>query len=32
VVSDIHLGAVPESTERAFRGFLRHVADEASCC
>lgn len=30
VVSDIHLGAVPEATERAFRGFLRHVAQEAS--
>jgi UDP-2,3-diacylglucosamine hydrolase len=30
VVSDTHLGAVPESTERAFRGFLRHAADAAS--
>jgi UDP-2,3-diacylglucosamine hydrolase len=30
VVSDIHLGAVPATTERAFRGYLRHVADEAS--
>lgn len=30
VVSDIHLGAVPEATERAFRRFLDHVASEAS--
>lgn len=30
VVSDIHLGAVPPETERAFRGFLGHVAAEAS--
>lgn len=30
VVSDIHLGAVPEETERAFRRFLDHVAAEAS--
>ncbi len=30
VVSDIHLGAVPEGTERAFRGFLAHAAGEAS--
>jgi UDP-2,3-diacylglucosamine hydrolase len=30
VVSDIHLGAVPEATERAFRSFLRQVAEEAS--
>jgi UDP-2,3-diacylglucosamine hydrolase len=30
VVSDIHLGAVPERTERAFRRFLDHVADTAS--
>lgn len=30
VVSDIHLGAVPEGTERAFRDFLRHAAEEAS--
>ena len=29
-VSDIHLGAVPEGTERAFRRFLDHVAVEAS--
>lgn len=29
IVSDVHLGAVPESTERAFRGFLDHVRDEA---
>lgn len=29
IVSDIHLGAVPESTERAFRGFLDHVREEA---
>ncbi|HYJ79727.1 MAG TPA: UDP-2,3-diacylglucosamine diphosphatase [Longimicrobiaceae bacterium] len=30
VVSDTHLGAVPRETERAFRGFLHHVAAEAS--
>lgn len=30
VVSDIHLGAVPASTERAFRDFLAHVEREAS--
>lgn len=30
VVSDIHLGAVPEETERAFRRFLDHVASAAS--
>lgn len=30
VISDIHLGAVPASTEAAFRDFLRHVAREAS--
>jgi UDP-2,3-diacylglucosamine hydrolase len=30
VVSDLHLGAVPAATERAFRDFLRHVADHAS--
>lgn len=30
VVSDIHLGAVPEGTEPAFRRFLRHVQTEAS--
>src|ERR1700741_473100 len=29
VVSDTHLGAVPRETERAFRGFLGHVADHA---
>ncbi|HEX8904246.1 MAG TPA: UDP-2,3-diacylglucosamine diphosphatase [Longimicrobiaceae bacterium] len=29
VVSDTHLGAVPQETERAFRGFLDHVAAEA---
>ncbi|HSU17597.1 UDP-2,3-diacylglucosamine diphosphatase [Longimicrobium sp.] len=29
VVSDTHLGAVPRETERAFRGFLAHVAAEA---
>jgi hypothetical protein len=27
VVSDTHLGAVPRDTERAFRGFLDHVAE-----
>jgi UDP-2,3-diacylglucosamine hydrolase len=30
VVSDIHLGAVPAQTERAFRRFLDHVAVDAS--
>ena len=30
VVSDIHLGAVPRETERAFRRFLDHVAAHAS--
>src|SRR3982750_4272061 len=30
VVSDTHLGAVPRETERAFRGFLDHVAQHAS--
>jgi UDP-2,3-diacylglucosamine hydrolase len=30
VCSDIHLGAVPPATERAFRRFLDHVADHAS--
>jgi len=30
IVSDIHLGAVPERTERAFRDFLRFAAEEAS--
>jgi UDP-2,3-diacylglucosamine hydrolase len=30
VVSDTHLGAVPRETERAFRGFLRHVAEHAA--
>jgi UDP-2,3-diacylglucosamine hydrolase len=29
VVSDTHLGAVPRETERAFRGFLDHVAGHA---
>jgi len=29
VVSDTHLGAVPRETERAFRGFLHHVAAHA---
>jgi UDP-2,3-diacylglucosamine hydrolase len=29
VVSDTHLGAVPAATERAFRGFLRHVGEHA---
>ncbi|HEV7591387.1 MAG TPA: UDP-2,3-diacylglucosamine diphosphatase [Longimicrobium sp.] len=29
VVSDTHLGAVPRETERAFRGFLDHVATHA---
>lgn len=30
VVSDIHLGAVPSSTEQAFRDFLQYAKDEAS--
>src|SRR5689334_5134244 len=30
VVSDVHLGAVPATTERAFRAFLAHVATVAS--
>jgi UDP-2,3-diacylglucosamine hydrolase len=30
VVSDLHLGAVPTSTERAFRRFLDHHAAESS--
>ncbi len=30
VVSDLHLGAVPATTERAFRDFLRHVSNHAS--
>lgn len=30
IVSDIHLGAVPRETERAFRGFLDHVKTEAA--
>ncbi|MDQ3555947.1 MAG: UDP-2,3-diacylglucosamine diphosphatase [Gemmatimonadota bacterium] len=30
VVSDIHLGAVPAATERAFRGFLGFAAETAS--
>ncbi|HWG34288.1 MAG TPA: UDP-2,3-diacylglucosamine diphosphatase [Gemmatimonadaceae bacterium] len=30
VVSDVHLGAVPPDTERAFRDFLRFAASEAS--
>jgi UDP-2,3-diacylglucosamine hydrolase len=30
VVSDLHLGAVPRATERAFRAFLAHAADAAS--
>lgn len=30
VVSDIHLGAVPADTERAFRGFLRDATPGAS--
>jgi UDP-2,3-diacylglucosamine hydrolase len=29
VISDIHLGGVPDETEREFRRFLRHVGDEA---
>jgi UDP-2,3-diacylglucosamine hydrolase len=30
VVSDIHLGAVPDATERAFITFLDHVGEEAA--
>ena len=30
VVSDLHLGAVPAATERAFRDFLRYATAEAS--
>lgn len=30
VVSDVHLGAVPAETERAFRAFLAHAAEVAS--
>lgn len=30
VVSDIHLGGVPEGTERRFRSFLEHVGGHAS--
>lgn len=30
ITSDVHLGAVPESTERAFLAFLEHVGAEAS--
>jgi UDP-2,3-diacylglucosamine hydrolase len=30
VVSDIHLGAVPSATERAFREFLLHAKERAS--
>jgi UDP-2,3-diacylglucosamine hydrolase len=30
VVSDIHLGAVPDATERAFVAFLEHVGAEAA--
>jgi UDP-2,3-diacylglucosamine hydrolase len=30
IVSDIHLGAVPAGTERAFRDFLAHAAERAS--
>jgi UDP-2,3-diacylglucosamine hydrolase len=30
IVSDIHLGAVPAATERAFRGFLTHAKENAS--
>lgn len=30
IVSDIHLGAVPDATERAFRAFLAHAGDTAS--
>lgn len=30
ITSDVHLGAVPEKTERAFLSFLEHVGAEAS--
>jgi UDP-2,3-diacylglucosamine hydrolase len=30
IVSDIHLGAVPRETERAFRRFLDHAAEHAA--
>ncbi|MEW5916530.1 MAG: metallophosphoesterase, partial [Gemmatimonadota bacterium] len=30
IVSDLHLGAVPNEVERAFRDFLRHAAADAS--
>jgi UDP-2,3-diacylglucosamine hydrolase len=30
IVSDVHLGAVPASTERAFRRFLSHARESAS--
>jgi UDP-2,3-diacylglucosamine hydrolase len=30
VVSDVHLGAVPDATERSFRAFLDYAAREAS--
>lgn len=30
ITSDVHLGAVPQSTERAFLSFLEHVGAEAS--
>jgi UDP-2,3-diacylglucosamine hydrolase len=30
IISDIHLGAVPRSTERAFRDFLAHAQEVAS--
>lgn len=30
IASDIHLGAVPAATERAFRAFLRHAAEVSS--
>jgi UDP-2,3-diacylglucosamine hydrolase len=30
IVSDIHLGAVPRETERAFREFLAHVGEHAA--
>ncbi len=29
-VSDVHLGAVPDETERAFRRWLRHVGEKGS--
>lgn len=31
VASDVHLGAVPRATERAFLRWLEHVGAEASC-